>query len=257
MRGLVVVKYAVEPIVDRLYRIPLGFVNGFVIAVPGELTLVDCGLPGSEAEIGLALDALGFEFVDIRHILITHAHADHYGALAELQHRAPRSITYAAKEESELIRCGQALDPLHPLTATPGLHNYLAWRYFSARVPSKVPAARVDHVVHHGEQLKLAGGFTAVRTPGHTPGHTCYFWHQAGGVMFLGDAVCGVMGPRYSIAYQNFEQAKRSLCELAKYPFEYACFGHGRTLIRSADRQLAKSFSPQCDVTFVPAGNAG
>jgi hypothetical protein len=75
--------------------------------------------------------------------------------------------------------------------------------------------------------------------------------------MFLGYAVCGVFGPRYSIAYQDFEQGKRSLCELAEYPFEYACFGHGRTLIRSADRQLAKSFSPGHAVALSPAANGG
>ncbi len=64
----------------------VGPVNIYVARDPDGLTLIDCGPHTSAAlealEAGLA--GLGHTTSDIRRILITHAHADHYGLAAEL-----------------------------------------------------------------------------------------------------------------------------------------------------------------------------
>ncbi|MCL2804262.1 MAG: MBL fold metallo-hydrolase [Micrococcales bacterium] len=51
--------------------------------------------------------------------------------------------------------------------------------------------AQPDVLVASGDQI---GPLTAVATPGHSPGHLCY-WHEATGTLFAGDAFQTCGGP--------------------------------------------------------------
>ena len=74
----------VKQIVPRVYAISLGFVNTFVIDVDG-LTLIDTGVSSSVERIIAAVRALGRQPTEIKHILLTHCHADHTGSLQALK----------------------------------------------------------------------------------------------------------------------------------------------------------------------------
>ncbi|GFM26224.1 beta lactamase like protein, partial [Mycobacterium sp. PO2] len=41
--------------------------------------LIDAGFPGSRADVLASLGELGFGVTDVRAILLTHAHIDHFG----------------------------------------------------------------------------------------------------------------------------------------------------------------------------------
>lgn len=247
----------VQPIVNELYRVSLGVVNAFVIARSNDLTLIDCGTPDCADAIELAIRQLGFELADLQNILITHHHPDHIGSLAEIQRRAPQAKTLVHGEEASQVREGIALDLARPLKATPGMHNVLLHRLYRARMPVRVRPARIDRAVFDGEHLNIAGGISVIHTPGHSLGHTSYLWRAAGGVMFVGDAACSMWGPRYSINYEDFELGKQSLLELAKHQFQYACFGHGRTIVRSAQKQFVDAVAQVRATRLIPAAELG
>lgn len=246
-------KKLTERVVEGCYRIPLGIVNAFVIAKAGELTLIDCGMPGKADRIEAALRSIGCSLSDLRHILLTHCHPDHAGSLAEIQRRAPDAKTYMHMEDAQAVKDGVGVPAERPLKPSPGLHNFLLYHCFVGRVSSDIEPAKVDRYVYDGQRLGIAGGITVIHSPGHSAGHVCYLWHSDSGVLFAGDVASCMWGPTYSIAYEDFELGKQTLCDLSMHPFEYACFGHGKTLIRTASRKLAKAFNPECSARLVPA----
>lgn len=247
-------KKLTERVVSGCYRIPLGFVNAFVITKPDQVTLVDCGMPGSADRIERALASLGCAIEQVKHILITHCHPDHAGSLAEIQRRCPDAKTYMHSEDAAQVRAGVAMPAERPLRPSPGLHNYLLFHCFVNRISSEIEPARVDRLVYDGQRLPIAGGLSIIHAPGHSAGQVCFLWHSDQGVLFAGDVASCVFGPAYSIAYEDFELGKQTLCDLAMHPFEYACFGHGKTLMRTASRRLAKAFNPSCPSSrLVPA----
>lgn len=243
----------IERVVEDVYRIRLGVVNAFLIARAGHLTLVDCGYPGRTGKLGDALSSLGFGWQDLRHILITHCHPDHAGSLAAVQSLAPQATTYMHAEDAALVRKGISMSPDRPLKASPGLHNKLLFYGFVRNASSRIEPARVDREVYDTQCLPIAGGISVIHSPGHTRGHVCFLWHGKGGVLFAGDVAACMWGPSYSIAYEDFERAKQTLCELGQHPFECVCFGHGNSLLRSANRRWSKHFVRERNSRLVPA----
>lgn len=231
-----------QRIVDGCYRIRLGLVNAFVIARPGELTLIDTGMPGDADRIERALRSIGCGLADVRHILVTHCHGDHAGGLAEVQRRAPAAKTSMHLSDALLVEQGITTRKDKPLRPSPGSLNHLLFQLVVRCLPSRVEPAKIDRFLCDRERLNIAGGITTVHAPGHTQGHACFLWHRAGGVLFAGDAAACVWGLSYSIAYEDFELGKQTLGILAGLEFQYACFGHGKTVVRNADKRLSKSF---------------
>src|SRR5581483_6080737 len=66
---------------------PLRWINGYLVAEPDGLTLVDCGWKADDVLAALheGLAAFGFTLGDVRRVLITHAHFDHYGLAGTLR----------------------------------------------------------------------------------------------------------------------------------------------------------------------------
>lgn len=231
-----------QRIVDGCYRIRLGLVNAFIIARPGELTLIDTGMPGDADRIERALQSIGCALADVRHILVTHCHGDHAGSLAEVQRRAPAAKTSMHLSDALLVEQGIAMRKDKPLHPSPGTLNQLLFPIYARCLPSRIEPAKVDRLLCDREHLNIAGGITTLHAPGHTQGQACFLWHRAGGVLFAGDTAACVWGLSYSIAYENFELGRQTLGSLAGLEFEYACFGHGKAIVRNADKRFSKSF---------------
>ena len=231
---------ALEQILPSLYRVPLKAVNAFVIDLGDDgLTLVDAGTPDDARAILDAVGELGRRPADVRHILVTHCHADHAGGLAELK-EATGAPAYMHPADAEMVRVGRAL---RPLTPTPGPLNRAAFWLFLRNGPEKLPATEVEHEVPDGEVLPLAGGIRAVHAPGHCAGQLAFLWPRHGGVLFAADAaanVAGLLG--LSPGHEDLEEGKRSAKKLAGLAFEAACFGHGRAIRRGASARFKKAF---------------
>jgi glyoxylase-like metal-dependent hydrolase (beta-lactamase superfamily II) len=105
------------------------------------------------------------------------------------------------------------------------------------RAPEPVP---VDETLTADGPVPVPG-FSAVHTPGHTPGHVSYLLDRAGGVLFVGDAAGGGRGGKVRRTPRMFNDdgaaAATSLGRLAELEFEVAVFGHGRAVTgRAVDR---------------------
>lgn len=138
--------------------------NLYVIG-EGEVAVADPG-PDSTAQLDVLTEALKGE--KITHILVTHCHADHSGAVAAL------------RERTGALVCGLPRTARDPGASAIGPSG----RSFIVPVDFDVPLG-------HGEKLNGPGfEIEAVHTPGHAPDHLC-FYVPASNILLSGDHVMG------------------------------------------------------------------
>ena len=166
-------------------------VSWYLLRDGDDLTLVDAGYPGDVGDVMASLSLVGAAGADVGAVLITHAHADHLGAVAALQaahgtpaHVGPGDVGPARSGELEQV------SPASLVRAAwrPGV---LSWSVRAVRRgglrQGPLPGTR-PYPGPPGAALDLPGGPVPVPTPGHTPGHTALFLPQHG-VVLSGDAL--------------------------------------------------------------------
>lgn len=129
-----------------------------------EAAVVD---PGGDIE--LIMDAVQRHQVELKKILLTHAHIDHAGATAEM------STTYHLPIE------GPHKEDLFWIEALPQQSMMFGFPSVEGFVPTKW--------LQQGDQVTVGEETLIVRhTPGHTPGHVIFF-HQQTKLAFVGDVL--------------------------------------------------------------------
>ncbi len=214
---------AVE-LAPNVWRLPLlaSFVNGYVLRDDdGQVTLVDCGTKTSPAKISAALDHLGIAPTDVTRIVLTHAHSDHAGGVAEMARRTGGEVAVHV-DDAESVRTG----------VTPPLDQSLRLGRLLTRVSrsgkqgfAPVP---VDQELADGQLLPVAGGLRVVHTPGHSPGHVSLL-HEASGVLVVGDALFNVRGIGWSVPFfcTSFRLSQQTAQRFTELDFSVAAFMHG------------------------------
>ncbi|GAB3600073.1 MBL fold metallo-hydrolase [Angustibacter peucedani] len=198
------------------------FVNGFAFRDDdGQVTLLDCGLKGSPRTMSNALVGLGVDRRDVTRILLTHAHDDHAGGVAEMSRRTGAGVSVHA-DDAGSVRTG----------VTPPLDRSLRVGRLLSRVqkrdePSFEPVP-VEEELHDGQLLPVAGGLRVVHTPGHSPGHAS-FLHEPTGVLVTGDALFNVRGIGWSVPFfcTDFRMSQRTAQRFTELDFSVAAFTHG------------------------------
>lgn len=162
---------------------PVGPVNVYLL-VGEELALVDTGPNTDEALAVLrtSLAAYGYTLADIRYLVITHAHPDHYGLAARIVAESGArvcshhiNVPRLANDQSEVRqRYAYYAQILHqsgvPLSSLAGLQAELstALRY--------AQPVTVDVALNDRDVLTLAGAsWEVIHTPGHARGHICLY----------------------------------------------------------------------------------
>ena len=225
---------AARQIAPGCFEISLGAVNVFLLESENGWALIDTGFPASADTVLTAIQQLGIQPTDIRHIIISHAHPDHIGSLAALKH-ATHAATYIHPADAAIARTGTGF---RPLTPAPGLLAGLMFRLF-IRARGPIDGAVIDHDIHDGDVLPIAGGLTAIHTPGHCAGHIAFLWPRQH-VLFVGDACSNLPRLGWSLGYEDIQVGKQSLAQLAKLDFDIACFGHGKPIPQDADKRFRK-----------------
>lgn len=225
-------------VVPGVYTIPLGVVNAFLLD-DGELTLIDTGTPGSLNKILLAVEELGKRVTDLKHIIITHLHADHTGSLAAVK-KATGATVYMHPVDAGPFLQGVVM---RPVTPAPLLIYKLLAKLMTGRTSQMtVETTGIDCELSDGQVLDFAGGLQVVHVPGHAAGQVALLWPRQGGVLFAADAASNLMRLSWAPIYEDFEEGKRSLRKLAEMRFETAVFGHGSAITRGADRRFQEKF---------------
>jgi glyoxylase-like metal-dependent hydrolase (beta-lactamase superfamily II) len=132
------------------------------------LTLIDTGLPGGARSLARTVKSLG---ASVKHILITHAHQDHCGSLDGFREACPEAIVVASERTARLMTGDHALQPDDD--GRPLRGGFITCK------------TKPSLLIEDNERV---GGFRAVFTPGHAPGHVSYF-HEETGYLFTGDAL--------------------------------------------------------------------
>lgn len=221
-----------KPIAEGVHAIPLGGVNAFLVDGASGLTLIDTGYPNKADTILAALSELGRAPGDLRHIVLTHAHIDHIGSLAALV-RATGAETWIHRLDAPIAERGSGFRPIKP--APNILLKLIYWMVY--KPDATVEPARIDHRFEDGEVLPVAGGLTAIATPGHCAGQVALLF-KGRGVLFAGDACTNLLGLADPIGFEDEAEGRRSQRKLAGLYFRIACFGHGKAITSDAARRF-------------------
>jgi glyoxylase-like metal-dependent hydrolase (beta-lactamase superfamily II) len=177
---------------------PLRYINGYLVDDVEGLTLIDCGWKADDvfAALQAGLRAAGHRLSDLRRILITHHHFDHYGLAATLRRAGvPELLMHAL--DWEFAQDFAAGHDENERTAN-------AWLVRNGFVPgANEDAGFVGHweviaptrLVADGERV---GRLEAIWTPGHSAGHLC-FADTHSGRLLTGDHVLDPITPHIGL----------------------------------------------------------
>jgi glyoxylase-like metal-dependent hydrolase (beta-lactamase superfamily II) len=188
---------------------PLRYVLAYAVEYGGGIALVDTGWPSETSWDGLVagLNEAGWELADVKAILITHGHGDHMGLARRLRertgawvamHEADTHTKEAYVSHEDFRRAND-----EALRKRGGLASD-----FDAVQSQRGPAPdnfgeftlEPDRFLADGERPLGAGsGLLAVHTPGHTPGHVCFF-DESRNVLLTGDHILPRITPNISHA---------------------------------------------------------
>ncbi len=144
----------------RLRPLPLR-----VFALKGEqgAILIDAGTPGQGERILKALRHLGLGPDEIRLILITHGHLDHFGSAAALRETLGASIAIHAADAVALREGVNRSGSMNPTSRLAGL--------LGGGGPQRIPPLEPDLTFEEAWRLDAYGiAGEVLPTPGHTPG---------------------------------------------------------------------------------------
>jgi len=193
------------------------------------VTLIDAGFPGQLPDIERGLTGLGLRLKDVRRIFLTHQDLDHIGS-AEAVQAATGAEVHAHAADKPYIEGEKRLvkmDPARFEDRLKGMPEKL--RHQARLMMSSPPTVKVERVLQGGELLPFHGGIDVIPTPGHTPGHVCYFVRSLG-LLVSGDALRvengELVGPSPG-ATPDLPAAVASLKSLLPYPITAVLCYHG------------------------------
>jgi len=228
-------------------------VNAYALSGDDGITLVDCGILQEglgAAPLENALRASGAALTDIRRLVITHPHPDHYGLASLLVEKTACDLWMHSEARADLeiyLEPGAAADRLAAALARHGvpaselgsLRAYEDWRAFISGV------VEASHWVE-GDETFTAGArsWEVVHTPGHDAAHIC-LWSQSDGLLISGDTLLSSITPhvdhRGELGDDPLGDFLGSLGRLEELDPSLVLPGHGRPFDRGAERARAIS----------------
>ena len=239
---------ALTAITDTVHFAYTDLVNWTLVTDGSGVMLIDAGYPGHREDVLDSLRQLGFGVDDLRAILLTHAHIDHFGSAIWFAKTHGTPVYCHAAEVGHSKR--EYLEQASPMDVAKHIWQP-RWLRWSVDISRKGAFTRdgIPTTLALSEDVSLPGQPMAIPTPGHTGGHCSYV---VDGVLVAGDAlVTGHpllkhVGPQLLPELFNHDQGGcvRSLAALGMLDTEVLLPGHGpvwRGSIRDAAETAAKS----------------
>ncbi len=198
---------------DYVFQIDGTNANVYVIVNQGEVFQIDSGMKNNFNTINRFYSANGLK---PQHVLITHAHVDHIGALADV-FRYYRPKIYAHGIDLKVVR-GEEKMPSRSML----MKVFMA---FAKAEPVKEAEEVIDRAFSN---IKI------IETPGHTPGSVSYLYDDGKQkYLFVGDAAFEKGGKlyvnrRFSL---DIETAEESLKKIQGLKPIMVLPGHGRAVM--------------------------
>jgi metallo-beta-lactamase class B len=141
-------------IAGNLYYVGSKDLASYLVTTPSGDILINSSFEASVPLIQHSIESLGFKLSDVKILLISHAHDDHDAGSAKIK-KLSGAQYMVMDADVPVVESGK--DYFY----TDAKHNY--------------PPAKVDRVLHDGDQVKLGDAvLVAHKTPGHTKG--CTTW---------------------------------------------------------------------------------
>ncbi len=203
---------------------PLRYVLSYLIEHDDGFVMIDPGwnhpdswraLTGGMAQCEIPLSA-------VTAVLVTHVHPDHHGQSGKVREQSGAWVGMHPAEDAFLERRGNQ-DLMRD-----GIQMYLRWcgappSHLEELVASRqhvgqmAPMVRAERLIEHGDLIDAPGlRLRAVWTPGHTPGHLC-FYDEARDLLLTGDHVLPRITPNissYDLASNPLDDYLNSLVKL-------------------------------------------
>ncbi|QNG18162.1 MBL fold metallo-hydrolase [Rhodococcus triatomae] len=190
---------------DGIYQIPvpitgnpLGHTLVYALESPGGLVLVDAGWDDDNGWDGLVrgLEDIGHSVGDVEGVVLTHFHPDHTGLCGRVRDASGAWIAMHGDDYDMFEKMVEPhdrgwLDVQRANLAAAGASptDLDAFEESSRGGTPTGAHSRPDRVLGDDEVIPLAGrNLRAVYTPGHTPGHVCFYLEDVD-TMFTGDHV--------------------------------------------------------------------
>lgn len=174
----------VTKLTEDVYCYTNQIVNAYFVrdkTSPNEWVLVDAGMPASGVKLLHAAESVLGKDHSLKGILLTHGHFDHVGGIVTVLKRYPVPV-YAHPLEFPYLK-GEQDYPKPDNTVEGGL---------LAKMASLYPVEAID-ISEHLQALPEDGsvpmlpGWKWIHTPGHSPGHVCFF-RDEDRLLIAGDA---------------------------------------------------------------------
>jgi glyoxylase-like metal-dependent hydrolase (beta-lactamase superfamily II) len=183
--------------------------NAWALAAGDGVVLVDCGLheKGSLEQLERAMAQVGLRLADVRLLVCTHAHSDHYGQAADVveasgcalwMHPDHAHMTAAAEDPDEAIArrmevarmSGVPVEPLARWADAARRRGYGVKRIVE---PDRelVPGVVVETDL---------GPWSVHETPGHAPSHVCLHQPERR-ILISGDHLLGRVSPYFDYGW--------------------------------------------------------
>jgi glyoxylase-like metal-dependent hydrolase (beta-lactamase superfamily II) len=169
-------------VLPGVFAVRDGIANFWLVETTDGYLAFDAG--NSVKVTGRELATLGIDPLSVSAVFLTHTDKDHVAAIGLFKNAA----VYIGSEEEQMIN---------------GTTN---------RFPGMKNSLKVDYLTVEDSESVLAGDriITAILTPGHTPGHTC--WLLDGSYLFTGDTL-GLKEGKVTLApgFFNMDTEKEGL----------------------------------------------
>lgn len=223
-----------ERVSHGVYQATKGYVNAYLIDGDEGVTLVDSGLPNKEGHVFATLGSIGRSVDDLKVIVITHGHADHFGSAAAIKAESGAHLV-SSEIDAPTIR-GEREPQVPPFAEKLGFLKPIL-----RMLPTPTGVA-VDQTLSGDEAVSLVPDMIVMQTPGHTDGHISLLLERDGGILFVGDAAVADKSGTVKRGFMNAasETFDNSLRKIASHDFETAYFGHAAPIMAGASSAFAR-----------------
>jgi glyoxylase-like metal-dependent hydrolase (beta-lactamase superfamily II) len=213
--------------------------NAWAVAAGGGVVLFDTGIhqPGSFVDLERALEMCGLRVEDIRLVVCTHAHSDHYGQAATIVERTGCEL-WMHPNHAHMVQwatnTAAAIEARIAVARRSGVPEAPLRRFAAERADhdSGIAAVIEPHrALLPGVTISTdLGPWTVHETPGHAPSHVCLFQPERR-LLISGDHLLGRISLFFDYGYSPDPVGEfvNSLDVVQRLGARLCLSGHGRT----------------------------